>query len=128
MSYFIFNKIENMGVILNIIYKFSEWFMYILTYLVNGLHLNYFVMIITFAITAVATCAISFCLRLFGINDSIENDKKIVRKLGALSDLGGESRPIVIGPSDLMPRKNSLKREDEYKYELLRIKTINSSK
>ena len=67
-----------MNILLQFIYKCSEWFMYIISYLVNELHLNYFVMILTVLITGIATCLISLFLRLFGINDSIENDKKIL--------------------------------------------------
>ena len=52
--------------------------MYVVSYMVNELHLNYFVMILTLLITTIATCLISLVLRLFGINDSIENDKKII--------------------------------------------------
>lgn len=68
-----------MNILLQIIYKCSEWFMYIISYLVNELHLNYFVMILTILITTIITCLMSLVLKLFGINDSIENDKKILK-------------------------------------------------
>ena len=64
--------------------------MYIISYLVNEIHLNYFIMILTILITTAATCLISLILRLFGINDSIENDKKILRSFGMKSKKSDE--------------------------------------
>jgi uncharacterized protein YacL len=60
--------------------------MYIVAYLVNELHLNYFVIIITTLITTLLTCSISLVLKIFGINDSIENDKKILKSFGINRD------------------------------------------
>jgi len=56
--------------------------MYIISYLINELHLNYFVITITILITTILTCFISLVLKIFGINDSIENDKKILKSFG----------------------------------------------
>ena len=71
-----------MNILLQIIYKCSEWLMYIIAYLINEIHLNYFIMILTILITTILTCLISLILKLCGINDSIENDKKILKSCG----------------------------------------------
>lgn len=64
--------------LITIINKISSIFVHSLAYLVSEIHLNYFIIPITVLLTLISTYVISGILRLCGIHDNIENDKKIL--------------------------------------------------
>ena len=70
------NKFRNF--LTYIIYFFSEKIMYAVTYLINEMHLNYFIYPITLLLTFTATIIIILLLKIFGIHDNIRNDKIIL--------------------------------------------------
>lgn len=70
------NKFQDF--LMHIIYFFSEKIMYTIAYLVNEIHLNYFIYPITLLLTFITTIIIILLLKIFGIHDNIQNDKIIL--------------------------------------------------
>lgn len=70
-----------MNIIKLIIYKISEIVMYSVAYLINEIHLNYFIYSLTFIATFILTILITCFLKCFGICDNYKNDKNILNKL-----------------------------------------------
>jgi len=62
----------------SILYFFFEKIIYVVSCLINEIHLEYFIYPITFLLTIITTGIIILCLKIFGINDNIENDKIIL--------------------------------------------------
>ena len=62
-------------------------------------------MTLTILITAVITGIISLILRLFGIHDNIENDKKILKKMGLIKD---KDKKIKLDDKNVKLRDNDI--------------------
>ena len=69
------------NVIKNIIFKLSEIIMYAVSFLINEIHLDYFIYPITFILTFIGTFLIIHFLKYFGIHDNLENDVSILKKI-----------------------------------------------